>query len=369
MSRSVLEGVLGMRGVAGVSMLAMAMSGAAQQAGGAAKPATAPATTQLSVVITDKAGHPVPGLPESAFRVLDDHQAARVVGFRAPKSLGTLKDVDPSTEVVIILDEVDAPYDRATYARLGIESFLRQNGGQLQIPVSLGIYTERGLDLQQQPSTDGTAMAAALEKRGNAWRMMDKGTGFYGAEQRLKFGQDALDSLIATERTKPWHKLVVWVSGGWPLMDAAQVDVTDRQREKIFTSVQRLNQGLAAAHITMYSIDPLGNGGDEQGYGGAGAHNQYYLNFVEPVRKPAQATFGDLALQVLSLQTGGRAVFGNDLIQNSLNRVVGELRGTYVLTVELPPQESGSTFRAIEVQTDRAGLVPRTRDGYYVAAP
>jgi VWFA-related protein len=323
----------------------------------------------LDVVVTDASGKPVRGLEAKDFTVLDSGRPAKIMAFRPPAPPVAGAEVDASTELIVILDEVNAPDDRAVYARLGIESYLKQNHGQLRHPVRLGLFTEAGLKLQTQPSVDGAAMAAALGKTGNAFRMMDRGTGFYGAEQRLKLSQTAMDALIAQEHGQPGRKMVIWVSGGWPLLAGPGVELDDRQRQHIYQSVVNLENGLRDDRIVMYSVDSLGTAGNDWAGAGSGFEvenrTNYYQNFVKPIEKASQAEFGDLGLPVLVTQSGGHPIFGDAMIPASINRCEAELDGMYTIVVPEDMSNTESHFHSVKVTLDQPGLKVRTRDGYY----
>jgi hypothetical protein len=74
----------------------------------------------LDAVVVDKSGHPVPGLHAEDFTVLDAGQPTKILRFRAHNKADVPANaVDPSTEIILVLDEVNAPYNRVAYAREG----------------------------------------------------------------------------------------------------------------------------------------------------------------------------------------------------------------------------------------------------------
>lgn len=313
----------------------------------------------LDVVVTDKSGKQVSGLQQQDFTVLDDKQPAKILSFRAHSTAGMAPlAVDASTEVILVLDLVNVPYAQATYARQGIENFLKQNQGQLVHPVTTAVFTDKGLQMQTHPSIDGNAMAVALEKEGQGFRSPAVSSGFYGEEQRLKLSQDALDSLIAQERGKPGRKMVIWVSPGWPLLSGVKTLLSADQQQHIFHSVVALSVAMEQERMTLYSVDSLeGAGGTER--------TAYYQNFTKGLTKPNDAQLGDLGLQVLVTQTGGRAVFGNDTIASSINYCVADLNAFYTLVIDGAPSETVDDYHTLDVKVGSAGLKVKTRTGYY----
>jgi VWFA-related protein len=339
------------------ALLVLSLPLAAQQPA----PATAPRHPVLfDVLVTNKSNQPVPNLQPQDFTVLDNGQPSKILLFH-PHNLADVpaNDVDASTTLIIVLDEVNAPFDRVTFARQGIQQFLKQNNGVLSHPVSLAFFTEHGLDLQTSPSIDGNALSAAIDKQVQTLRMLDRGTGYRGAEQRTRLSLDALDSLIAQEHSKPGRKMVLWLSPGWPLLTNIQDTVTSSQQQDILHSVVKLSTALRQDRITLYSIDTLGTAGV-----GTNAA-RYYETYAKPLTKPGDAYRADLSLQVLATQTGGRVLFGNDLIQTSLNHCITDLNAFYTLLIDGSSSPQPDTFHSLAVQLTPPNLKVRTRNGYY----
>jgi VWFA-related protein len=343
------------------ALLSLSLPLAAQQA--AAQQPAAPAAKHpilLDVLVTNKSNKPVPNLQQQDFTVLDNGQPSKVLVFHQHNLADVpANEVDASTSVIIVLDEVNAPFDRVTFARQGIQEFLKQNNGNLSHPVSLAFFTEHGLDIQTSPSIDGNALSAAIDKQVQSLRMLDEGTGFRGAQERTLLSLNALNSLLTQEQTKPGRKMVLWVGPGWPLLTNIQDTVTASQQQDILHSVVRVSTDLRQARITLYSIDTLGTAGV-----GTNAA-RYYETYAKPLTKPSDAYRADLSLQVLATQTGGRVLFGNDLIQTSLNNCVADLNAFYTLLIDGATSPQPDTFHSLDVKLSPPNLKVRTRNGYY----
>jgi len=326
------------------------------QSGAAQQPVGQNAPIQLDVIVTDKSGKAVAGLGQADFTVLDNKHPVPIQSFQAHSAAALpVSRIDASTEVIIILDEANTPFERAIDARLGIETFLKQNGGNLTHPFSVGFLTDGGLELQTEPSVDGNALAAAIAQRGQPRRTIDNGTQ-YGRSDRLQVSQNALDALIKGELPKPGRKMVLWVSPGWPLLSGMRAQLSDRQEQMVLSRAVLLSSGLRQARITMYSIDTLGTTGER---------TAYYQNFTDPLTKLHDAQFGDLSLQVLVTQTGGGPIFGSDLVQNSLNRCMADLNAFYTISIDPATANRPLDFHTLEVKIETPGLKARTRNGYY----
>jgi VWFA-related protein len=313
----------------------------------------------LDVVVTDKWGKPVSGLREQDFTVLDNKHPTKILSFHAHGGPIPASEVDAGTEIILVLDEVNTTYEKVSYGLDGIKRFLAENHGELTHPVSLAFFTDAGLQVQTQPSVDGNGLVAALNQHDRGFRSIGRGAGFYGAEDRLRLSMDALESLIAEEQVKPGRKMVIWVSPGWPFLSGFGNDLTTAQEQHAFASVVRLSTTLRQARMTLYSIDPLGAAG------AGGTRTSYYENFTKGLIDPKHAELADLGLQVLATQTGGRVIYGNDAIVNSIDRCTADLSAYYVLSIDTPPAEHANDYHSLEVRLETKGLTARTRTGYY----
>ena len=327
----------------------------------AQQPAPPPAGPQpivLDVLVT-KSGKPVPNLQQQDFTVLDNGQPSKLLVFHQHNLADVpAGQVDASTNVIIILDEVNTPYDKVVFARQGIQQFLKQDNGNLNHPVTLGFFTEKGLDLQTQPSLDGNALSAALDKQEQSFRILQNGAQ-YGGSQRMALSLNALDNLIDSQKTRPGRKFVIWVSPGWPLLAGPQNVLTAGQKQQTLDTAMRLSTVLRQARITLYSIFPLGLAGV-----GTGAA-EYYQHFLTPLTDPSKAFLANLSLQVLVTQSGGRVLFGNDLIQVSLNNAVADLSAFYTLAIDPAPSTQPNEFHTLDIKLSNPKLQALTRNGYY----
>jgi VWFA-related protein len=345
------------------SSFAFAQAAASAQAVvGAQVPLSSPAsqtehTITLDVVATNKAGSPTAGLAQQDFTVMVNKAPQKIVGFRAMGSGSDAASTEP-VEVTIVVDAVNSPVITVSYARDQIKNFLLKNEGKLPYPVSMAFVTDSGLSLQNTPSTDGKAVAAYLEKTETGLRQIRRSEGIYGAEDRFNISRNALQTLVSVEARKPGRKLIVWVSPGWPLFSGPRVDLSKQQEQWLFNTVVGFSDLMRKGRVTLYSADPIGS---REGLLRVTAFEEY----LKGISKPSQADAGDLALQVLSEQSGGRARFGSNDVTGEIADAVAEASAYYTITIEAAPGEHPNEYRSIQVQVDKPGLTARTRTGYY----
>jgi VWFA-related protein len=89
------------------------------------------------------------------------------------------------------------------------------------------------------------------------------------------------------------------------------------------------------------------------------------MEFVKGVSTPKQANNGNLMLQVLATQTGGKVLYGTNNIAKMLNQCLADAQEFYVLTFNAPHAAHPDEYNGIQVQVNKSGLKVRTRTGFY----
>jgi VWFA-related protein len=308
----------------------------------------------LAVVVTDRSGKPVAGLKQQDFTVFDNKKPQQIVAFRAVQQDATT--VAPLAKVILLVDEVNTSYDSVAYERDQIKKFLLQNEGKLAQPISLVFFSEKGTVVQDGSTRDGKSLLAAFDANQNGLRTIRRAQGYWGATERYQLSLATLSSLTEREGREPGRKLLVWISPGWPLLSGPNVDLSRAQGRAIFSSVVRISTALRLANVTLYAINPLGSAVSI-------SRENYYENFLKGVPSANQVESANLALQVLSVQSGGQVLYASNDIASLIARAVQDASAYYMLSVETPPAEHADEYHAIQVTV--AGLKARTRTGYY----
>jgi len=305
----------------------------------------------LDVVVTPKSGTPVAGLQKQDFTVLDNKAAQPIATFDA------LGGPSAPIEVILLIDAVNTTYETIAYERGEIDKFLRANGGRLAHPTSLAIFTDGGTQMQQSSSTDGNEVSAALDNSEIGLRSIRRSSTF-AAEDELRLSLNALQVLATQEAARPGRKIVLWVSPGWPFLSGPQVDLDAKQQQQLFSEIERLSTLLLRGRITVYGIDPRGAGEGVE-------RSNYYEGFLKGVTKPSQAELGDLALQVLAVQSGGLTLSGSNDVSSLLERCMEDTAAYYEVSFDPPPAERRDAYHQLEIKLAKPGLTAHTRTGYY----
>jgi len=307
----------------------------------------------LDVVVTDSRGTPLPGLQQQDFTLLDNKQPREILSFDAVQSAGT------PVEVLLLIDGINTAFKNVSYEREQLEKFLQRDGGQLARPISLVFLTDAGAAISNAPTRDGKALAEQLKQNSTGLRTIGRSQGAYGALDRFRLSLHALDQLIDHATRIPGRKLLIWISPGWPLLSGPRVQLTLKDQQGLFNSVVSLSDGLRRARITLYSVDPLGaaSAGELQ--------TSYYKSFVKAVKKPSQVEIGNLGLQVLATQSGGRVLYSSNDIAGEIATCIADANAFYVIGFDALPADGPNDYHSLELKVGKPGAVARTRAGYY----
>jgi VWFA-related protein len=317
----------------------------------AAPPPAAASKIYLDVVVSPKSGPPVADLQQQDFTLLDNKSPRTITSFQA------FTGREAPIKVVLVIDAVNTGTQRVGYERVQIDKFLRADGGHLAYPVALAVFTDKGISIAAELSSNGNALSDALDKQDIAIRAIGR-SGFYGAAERLQYSLAALHQLTASLAPQPGRKIVLWVSPGWPLLSGPRVELSSKQQQQIFSDVVSLSTQLRQAGITLYSVNPAGSAESM-------LRASYYKNFLKGVSKPNQVAAGNLGLPVLAVQSGGLALELNNDLTALLQECISDVAPYYEISFDAAPVERPDEYHQLEIKLAKPGLTARTRQGYY----
>lgn len=311
---------------------------------------------KLDVVVTNKVdspweyGKPVPGLESKDFTLLDDNQPAKILSFSA--FYPTAAKPDPPVEVILVIDMINRPSkDVSDDEQHEVEKFLRQNGGHLAQPVSIYRLSDAGLSVTPHPSTDGNALATEIAQKGGLREFsLDQGdlslqnSSFQNQLIHRQTALSALGSIALIERRKPGRKLLVWVGYGGPV------------GENSFEWITEFLTRIREARMTLSSVSFWRNPDRRFPY-------ELYLGGV---KSALQSSAGNLALQVIATQSGGRALEepGNDFVE-MIGACVQDASAFYTISFDPPRTDQVDVYHDLKVEVSKPGLIARTSTGYY----
>jgi VWFA-related protein len=307
---------------------------------------------RLDVVVSHKNEPPVGGLGQKDFTVIDNKQTQPITSFR------TVTGRDSKARVIIVLDAVNIDYERVAYAREEIEKYLRAEGGQLAHPTSFAMLTDNGMKLQEQYSTDGNAISATVEANVPGLRDIRRSSQ-YGGSERYNISIEGLRELVSREVSSPERKIILFVSPGWPLLSGPAVEnsLDAKQQKQLFDTLVNLSTQMQRANITLYAVNPLGQGESE-------ARASYYEAFLKGVSEPRRMEPANLSLQVLAVQSGGRVIDFNNDVSGVMRQCVADTQNYYEITFLPAPSDPKNYYHRVEVKVANSEDA-RARTGYY----
>ena len=330
------------------------------------RPATAqPSRTDrqitLEVQVTDKSGAPMRGLQKEDFTLLDDKQPQKILSFQAVDS-GAGMAADPPVEIILVVDAVNTSFMSNSYERDAVRNFLLQNGGKLPWPVSFIFVSEGGPQILNRSSRDGNALVGFYDQydSGLKNKYLTRSGGRWGASERIQISLNALNTIVAYEKTRPGRKLMLWFSRGWPMLaEGANVHLTTKEAQRLYESIAAVSTGLREAHITVYSIDVggLANAGT--------IRDSYYESFLKGVTSPSRAEPGDLGLQVLAVQSGGRVFKSSNDLGPAIRQCAADADAFYLVSFDGARADQANEYHSLGIMVNKPGATVRTRTGYY----
>jgi VWFA-related protein len=311
---------------------------------------------RLNLVVNDKSGKPVADLQQQDFQILDNKSVQPILSFEAVSGRRAAKD---PLQVILILDAVNLPYTRVGYARDQLKRFLRRDNGALAWPLMIGVLSDSGLELPGAPSRDGNALAADLDRNQSGLRTINRSQGFWGRDEQMQLSVSAFQQLSQYARKMPGRKIVICLSPGWPTLSGPNVDLTKHEEEAIFNNIVALSTELRESGITLYDVDPLGTAD-------SGSFRTFYWeSFIKGVRSAKGAQIGNLALQVLAFQSGGRVLNSNNDVAGEIETSVRDADTYYILSFAPEPADGPNDYHTIQVKIDQPKLKAQTLAGYY----
>jgi VWFA-related protein len=320
-------------------------------------PVTPEGHIKLDVMVNDAAGNAVTGLDPADFKLLDNNQPRRILSFRSYD--GAAVKPNPPVQVILVFDTANLPFSQVAFTRQEVTKFLTRNGGRLAQPTSIFVFSEDGLRVQPRPSLDGTALTAELgQVKGNI-RTLNPAMGAGGDLERFQRSVRQMATIAENFASRPGRKLLIWIGPGWPMLDPANMEFTDRDQQRYFDAIVELSTRLREARMVLSSVSPGSSTMD------AGLHALLYQDFLKPVKAPRQADTGNLALKVLVTQTGGRILGPDNDLASQIEACVADANAFYTLSFDPPHADHVDEYHDLKVVVDKPGLTVRTNTGYY----
>ena len=313
---------------------------------------TAPSSRAMHLSLT-LTGDASTNLQNGSIRVLDNGAPLPTEGLQ-PMQSGSAP-----THVLLVIDDVNARLTTIAYERDQLKKFFTRNEGHLSVPIGIAIMTDTKTEVQQGFSQNGIAENDALQNYKIGLHEIRRDSQ-YGGFDRTDIGVKTLLQLVAYAATIPGHKLILFVSPGWPLLSGPSIELTAKEQSGIFNTVVKLQNALLRSNTTISMVNPFGPAENL-------VRSDYYQSFLKGVKKTGDVDIADLSLQVIAVHSGGTVQQGTSDIGNMVDRAVADLNHGYTLTFQPAATEDRVTYHRLQVEGNPPGVAVRTPDEYYEA--
>jgi VWFA-related protein len=310
--------------------------------------------------VIDSNGKPVAGLAMRDFTVLDNNEPRKIMYFESTEPVLS-RDDNHSVPVLIVIDTINEPLTEVAYVRQEMANFLRKNNGKLDRPVSILLLNGNGVQTLAGPSRDGNALAKAVDQADTMLHIFRRAQGFYGDVDRVQFSLNALNYIAGQELKQPGRKMLLWISRGWPLLPWANSTPTERQLKWNFAQIVAMSTNLRLARISLYSMDPNRTAGEDS------ILWNRYKDYLKPVVSAKRVELSNLALQVLAVQSGGRAFnYSSKFLSEEIAETLVDADAPYyTIHFDAPATTQKDEFHSLKITTNQPGTTVISNYGYY----
>ncbi|MBI3474595.1 MAG: VWA domain-containing protein [Acidobacteria bacterium] len=340
----------------------------------------------VDVIVTDSKGQFVPGLKVEDFTVQENHKAQKISGFNvyryeAPKALPPMQlppnqytnftqQAPGGAVTILMLDTLNTERLEQAYARKAMAQLLRRlppgqrvglfilsdkphlvqgftSSSDALIAASKSLSPEVSVTTPDRlsgqlsgPST--TAQMPDITTGSALGQSFDSGLGAFAeiaGDVRFRLTLATLNAIARSVSGFSGRKNLLWLSGHFPLrLDAEYVTNNKAGIGGHYSpEVQETATLLAAAQIAVYPVDVKGLG-------------------------VAQDTFAE---DDLARETGGKAFYGNNAVDDALLHGLQQGSDYYTLAYSPENHKWDGQYRKIDVKLAQKGYKLTFRRGYY----
>lgn len=350
---------------------------------------------QVSVVVQDKHGKPIPGLKKSDFTLLDDKRRQEIQFFSGEENSEAAAGAKAKSQpplppntftnkvasaggglnniTVILLDALNTPLLDQSYARDQVIKFLQQILPEDRI----AIYTlGRNLRMMHDFTTDSASLVEMLQKyKGRPTSELETSkewndsplqtfllpkesieTASISIEERVQMTAAAFQEIANQVAWAPGRKNLIWVSGAFPLVIGLEPGRSiDEGPVSFADEIDQVTKVLNNSNLAVYPVDARGIIGAD--LGGPG------LPLGGPSGNGDAPSF--LTMSTIASMTGGKAYYNNNDIKGCIREAINDASVTYKLAYAPNGIAWNGRYHKIKVEVDVPGAKVRAREGYF----
>ena len=340
----------GTRIILGLSLLGFALSipAASQALSGSAPAASAQKSMSVDVAVTDKAGKPAAGLAESDFTLLDNGQAVKFSSFKATNSAA-------DAVAFLVFDAVNVTVNEVANERIAVSKYLRLNGGKLTVPISILVFTNKGITVQIPASLDGNDLATKVDSLTGSFPTITDDAGGAGTQERYDVSVNAFMNMVSAAKAIPGKKEFIWLGHGWPMLENLNPQMVLKVEQHVFDSLVEALNHMREEHLTACTAE-MGSP-DETTF--------RYQSYVKGVKVAKKTNYSNLTVKVLAVNSGGQAMSPDNDLGAQIDKCLSDTTTFYTLAFDAPHAAAADEYHELKVQVDKPGLTARTSAVYY----
>src|SRR5258708_1970127 len=355
---------------------------------------------QVSVVVHDKKGQPVPDLTKGDFALLDRGKEQTISVFKVastnqvvprlslPPNIFTnrlaSRGETPTSLTVILFDGLNTKWQDQVQAKQHLIKFLQEVEFQDRIALyvlgrnvavlhdftndpdhllkvlasfrgRLSAELEGAEPTEPPPSTGNDAMDQQIS---HAIGMMSD---FYNVD-RARMTLQAMETIANHLAGIPGRKNLVWVSGGFPFTLGLDPDTwsdSTREHRTFSEETERVARAMNNANVAIYPVDARGLIAIPQ----MAAQNKNAP--FQPGKTVDMINKNIDTMEMLADTTGGRAFYNTNDIKGAIRKAVDDAGVTYTLGFYPSSGDWDGKYHKLQVKlVQRKGLDVRARKGF-----
>jgi len=323
----------------------------------------------LDVVVTDKAGNLVTNLSRDDFEVSENGVQQEIRNFDSPHKIETIPVTAPKDKfgrenwgdaplTMIVVDEMDTPFEETAYSRQEVDRYLKSQPALLKQPTIILWLNDSGIHPVTSFSRDRDALIAAIDShKASLAGKFNRGA----AVEQLSASMSAIQQLALFSRGSKGDKQIIWVGRSFPGIDATEMD--KKQLDLMNKAISSTTDLLMQSRTTIYVIDPTANATPPAQF----INSVGGPNTIAADSSPTDPFASGFNFMSFVEQTGGKYFYGRNDLNSEIEESIARNSNFYTLSyVPSDPIQDGK-YRKIDIRMKDPNLIVQAKQGYYPA--
>jgi VWFA-related protein len=332
----------------------------------------------LDVVVTDRNGKPVLDLKKKDFSIVEDKVTQDIRSFSPPAEhvpppespeIRSARDLVKAGNIpinLIILDELNTPFEDMSYGRFSAEKYLKAQPARLPSPTTVLSLSDSGFKLLHDYTEDRDELVQAVHKHMPALPFTLMKGGGTGPDAGDQFARclGAMLQIAQAVQGYGGRKTIVWVGKGFPSLDSDNVN-EDKAKE-LLQAVRMVTSSMLTSRSVLNIIDPTPLSVSSLDFSNTDYVTPDMLN--QALAANGQPLFSDdINFAQFAPATGGLTFYARNDLDRAIATSIRDGADYYTMSYSPTNKSDDSTvIRNIQVRVSDPSLKVWTRSGYYL---